>query len=61
MVNLSLESERLHEGFYESMRFIDVLEHEIQGWNRIYTVAKAEAGSNRVNYVETNMRHESEV
>jgi hypothetical protein len=37
MVNLSQESERLHQGFYESVRHIDVLEHEIQGWNRIYT------------------------
>jgi hypothetical protein len=29
MVNLSLESERLHQGFYESVRHIDVLEHKI--------------------------------
>jgi hypothetical protein len=33
MVNLSLESKRLHKGFYESVRHIDVLEHEIRGWN----------------------------
>jgi hypothetical protein len=57
MVNLSLESERLHQGFYESVRHIDVLE---QGWNRIYIVAQAEARNNRVNYVETNMRREAE-
>jgi chromosome segregation ATPase len=61
MVNLSLESEQLHEGFYESVRLIGVLEHEIQGWNRIYTVAQAEARINRVNYMEMNMRREAKV
>jgi hypothetical protein len=61
MVNLSRESERLHKGFYEGVRHIDVLEHEIRGWNRIYIVTQAEACNNRVNYVETNMRREAEV
>jgi hypothetical protein len=37
MVNLSLESERLHQGFYESVRHIDVLKHEVRGWSQIYT------------------------
>jgi chromosome segregation ATPase len=60
MVNLSLESEQLHQGFYESVRHIDILEHEIQGWNRIYTAARAEARNNRMNYMETNMRREAE-
>jgi hypothetical protein len=59
MVNLSLENKQLHQGFYESMRHIDVLEHEIQGWNQIYTVAQVEARNNRMNYMETNMRHEA--
>jgi hypothetical protein len=35
MVNLSLESKQLHQGFYESVRHIHILEHEIQGWNQI--------------------------
>jgi hypothetical protein len=60
MVSLSLESEQLHQGFYESVRHIDVLEHEIQGWNRIYTTAWVEARKNRVNYVESNLRCEAE-
>jgi chromosome segregation ATPase len=61
MVNLSLESERLHQGYYESVRHIDVLEHEIRGWSWIYTAAQAEARNNQVNYVETNMRRKAEV
>jgi hypothetical protein len=61
MVNLSLESQRLHQGFYESVRHIDVLEHEILGWSRIYTAAQADSRNNQVNYVETNMRREAEV
>jgi hypothetical protein len=60
MVNLSLESEQLHQGFYESVRHIDVLEHEIQGWNQIYTTARVEARNNQVNYVESNLRREAE-
>jgi hypothetical protein len=60
MVNLSLESERLHQIFYKSVRHIDILEHEIRGWSQIYTAAQMEARNNQVNYVETNMRHEAE-
>jgi hypothetical protein len=41
------------------VRHIHVLEHEIQGWNRIYTAARVEARRNRVCYVESNMMREA--
>jgi hypothetical protein len=43
MMNLSRESELLHEGFSSSVRLNDQLELEIQGWNRIYTMAQKDA------------------
>jgi hypothetical protein len=60
MVNLSQESKLLYEGFHAGMRLIDQLEHEIQGWNRIYTVAHQDTRLNRVNYVEASRMLEIE-
>jgi chromosome segregation ATPase len=60
VVNLSLESEQLHQGFCESVRHILVLQHEIQGWNQIYTTTQLEARRNRVCYMEANMMRETQ-
>jgi hypothetical protein len=59
-VNLSSESEQLDQGFYDSVRHIHVLQHEIQGWNQIYTAARVEARRSKVCYMEANMMRQIE-
>ncbi|XP_025798638.1 uncharacterized protein LOC112878607 [Panicum hallii] len=59
-VNLSSESEQLHQGFYDSVRHIHVLQHEIQVWNQIYTAARVEAHRSKVCYMEANLMRQTE-
>jgi myosin heavy subunit len=59
-VNLSSESDQLHLGFYDSVRHIHVLQHEIQGWNQLYTTAQREARRNQRNYMEAQLMRQTE-